>query len=245
MVSLIELNLSPNQELRILVGAGGTGGAARTTDSTDGATGVDGGNTEIFRSNSPFPIMMIEGGMAGSQANGGQGTSKYCFLYKRRLSSQSGVASLTVPSPFGFGTQYATTAGYCPCGAAGGLISSTNIGVAGGNIQWTTSATTRFALPLQNSATTTFSTGSAVDSAQPGEGGEIAFQRFGSVLTGSIFGWGYGGAGGGAGVTTVGGNGGAGYRGGAGGGGGASRNGFNSGAGGRGGDGYCCIIAWR
>lgn len=251
VISMAELQLLQNQELRVLIGSGGSGGAARTTDSTDGANGTAGGNTEIYRSNSPHPIIMIEGGSAGSagtttSSTGGQGTSKYCFYYKTRNISQNGSGSLTSGlSPFGFGTSYATTAAFCPCGAGGGAITSANAGFAGGNIAWTTGAATRFAIPIPNSSTTTFATGSAVDSAAEGQGGQITFARYGGVLTGSKYGWGYGGAGGGAGLIANGGKGGDGFRGGAGGGGGASRNGFNSGAGGRGGDGYCCIIAWR
>lgn len=251
MVSMDELQMSAGAELRVLVGAGGSGGAAIATNSTNGASGSPGGNTEIYRSESPFPFIMIEGGSGGSggtttTGSGGNAALKYCYFYKNRQAGQSGVgSSTTVAVPFAFNFSYASNAPWCPSGAAGGGISTGNTGVAGGNQTWTAGAPTRLALPLQSSATTTFATGSAVNSAAAGQNGIQAFLGFGGPLTGSKLGWGYGGCGGGAGVTANGGNGGNGYRGGAGGGGGAARDGFTSGAGGSGASGYCCIIAMR
>lgn len=250
-LSIEELGLSAGAELRILIGSGGNGGAARATSSTSGATGSPGGNTEIFRSDSSFPFIFIEGGNGGAggtttSGSGGSASTKYCCFYKTIRAGQSGKASSTTASiPYDFNFAFASNAGWCPSGASGGGISTGNVGVAGGDQTWTTNALTKLTVPLQTSATTVFATGSAVNSASNGQDGIQAFLGFGGPLSGSRLGWGYGGCGGGAGVTAAGGNGGDGYRGGAGGGGGAARDGFTSGAGGRGGNGYCCIIAWR
>lgn len=251
IISMQELGMSDGAELIVLVGSGGAGGAAIATSSTNGAAGSTGGNTEIYRSDSQFPFIMVTGGNGGSGGTtttgaGASALTKACYFYKMRQNGQSGVSSSTTTTiPFDMSSGYISNAPWCPSGASGGAISTANAGVAGGNQIYTASTTTRLAVPLQTSATTTFATGSAVNSAAAGQGGQQGFLRFNGPLTGSKLGWGYGGCGGGAGVTANGGNGGNGYRGGAGGGGGAARDGFTSGAGGTGASGYCCIIAMR
>lgn len=248
-ISTKELEMQSESELTILIGAGGAGGAAVSTTSTNGNNGSNGGATTISKSGNLSPFILMEGGSGGSGGTatngfGGAASSKYCFFYKNRQAGQSGANSATTTAvSFSFNLGYVSNAAWCPSGAAGGGISTANVGYAGGNLSWSTGST-RMSLPLPSSGNFTFATGSAVNSALIGENGINPFLRFKGPFTGSSLGWGYGGCGGGAGTTANGGSGGDGYRGGAGGGGGAARDGFTSGAGGRGASGYCCIIAW-
>ena len=251
IISIEELQMSYGAELVVLVGAGGAGGSGQTTNSTNGIAGSPGSRTEIFRPESNFPFISIEGGNGGSggtttSGTGGAGTLKYCYFYRNVRGGQSGTSSSTaVAVPFNMGFGIASNAAWCPSGAAGGGISTANAGVAGGDQTWSSGVVTRMSLPLQEGSTTIFASGSSANSAANGADGVEAFMKFRGPLSGSPYGWGYGGCGGGAGVTTNAGSGGDGFRGGAGGGGGASRDGFTSGAGGRGASGYCCIIAMR
>lgn len=252
VLSINEIGLVEGSTLRILIGGGGTSGAAVTANDTNGNTAVSGGNTTISRMNERNPFIIAPGGTAGeggtaSTGNGGNTTTVYACCYKSREQIGSPSSSnLTGKPDFGYHSNWASNrAMWSPCAAAGGGISTLNSGFAGGDIVWTPPAGyARISPAMAQSSTFTLGTGSAVDSSASGTHGLQAFQQFGSPLNGSNLGWGHGGAGGGAGRTAAAGSGGDGYRGGGGGGGGASRNGFNSGSGGRGGDGYCLIIAW-
>lgn len=250
--SIGELGLVEGSALRILIGSGTAGGAARTTDDTSGATAGNGGDTAIYRTMETNPFIVAPGGIGGeagsaTTGNGGNTSVVYACLYKMRqqIGSPTG-SNLTNDPDFAYHSNWTSRTVWSPCAAAGGGISTLNNGFNGGDIIWIPPLRyARVSPAMAQVSTFTFGSGSLLNSAAAGTSGLEAFQKFGSPLSGSRIGWGHGGAGGGAGRTAAAGAGGDGYRGGGGGGGGASRNGFNSGAGGRGGDGYCCIIAWR
>jgi len=252
-VSLIDLQMTVGSEIRVVIGAGGTGGGVVTTNDTGGNTGTSGGVTQLLKQGSSNAFLSALGGGPGgggstTSGSGGSSTINYFMRGTHKLINNGGSASVSAVTNYNMGTGFSGTSPngtYCPHGAAGGSISATNTAYAGGNVVFSTSSTTRLTIALPDSTSTTIVAGSAANTAQKGENGIQSFLSYGSLRTGATFGFGYGGAGGGAGATTNAGDGGDGYRGGGGAGGGASLNGFNSGAGGRGGNGYCCIIAWR
>ena len=201
----------------VTVGAGGTGGVPRTTDSTIGTSGTSGGTTS-------FGIFRAQGGGNGTpgslSATSPSGTpstiSNGCWIAGTLLTNAATSVSTTTGVP-GNGrnggyltTGNASNAGTVGCGVGNGPTMVSAAAVAGGS----------------------------AGTANGGAGG--AGQPAGSFHAGT---GGGGGGGGDSGATIAGGKGGAGgLHGGGGGGGGGSRNGINSGAGGDGAPGIVVIV---
>ncbi len=205
----------------VTVGAGGTGGAAQTTDSTNGNNGTPGGNTTF---NSTTAIGG-DNGNGGTAANGigGANPAQSSVIGLTATVSGNGAAASTTGATGGSG---ATVVFWAPTGGgAGGGITSGNIqgqGGTGGN--------------MGNSATVTSLAGGTAGTVGGNPGGN------GNAGRGS-------GTGGGGGGGNTSGNGGAGGNGGGygsgGGGGGAAVDATgDSGAGGNGAAGYALIITY-
>lgn len=252
---LIVADFPTTTTLNITIGAGGNGGAAIATTSTNGNLGSNGGNSFItLNEQGNYFIMHAPGGLAAGTA---AGTTAIATPAANRTHLLG--AATVVPTVNGSATSVTAAPtdmllippySLSLAGAAGGGISTGNVGFAGGNISLTatpsqaitTTSTTAFAYDvIQTTGTAVIVAGGAINSggvAGKGQDGKMLARRMKLVGAGS------GGAGGGGGNTVGGGNGGNGYRGGGGGGGGAGRAvAIPSGAGGNGGNGYCCIIA--
>ena len=225
----------------VTIGAGGTGGAAITVNTTNGNAGVAGGD-------STFGAFLTGKGGGGGQAGnsttceGGFGSG-----WTQNYESTPNVSGSYVGSPYagregdgGNGINYNVFGGASgghsrgpTGGAAGGDIAKPGTGAAGGG-------------GGGGFNNTTVST--------PGAGGVRwgANVPFAPVANGVGFGtngaagsgFGNGGGGGGHGRTVNAGNGGAGATAAGGGGGGGSANGFTSGAGGAGGNGFCRVTTY-
>lgn len=211
----------------ITVGAAGVGGAAISTNDTDGIDGTSGGETAIgvgintkLRTYTANPGLGGKNGASGSGGassigatafNTGQGSGG--------SSSSTGAIGSSGTNPSGFNTVG---------GASGGGISSANIPSNGAvGSRWTSISV----LP-QTSGGAAGTTGGSFDAGN----GVLNAMRIYGIQLGT-------GGGGGAGATNRnGGNGGNGVGFSGGGGGGATRNGYTSGRGGNGCDGYAVII---
>lgn len=211
------------QTVTVTVGAGGTGGAARTTANTNGLSGGSGNNTS-FGNN-----LVAYGGLggAGGTNNGVDVTPTYISYgllsngCVSQFSSIDGTTIVSVGSPALYGGAN---------GGAGGTIGTGNTPQSG--VNGTSS-------PLLANITPAGGTGggSSTSSTAAITGGAGSSANI--TIPGS------GGGGGGANSSTgLGGNGGNGTRGSGGGGGGASTSG-NSGAGGNGGVGTAIVITYR
>jgi hypothetical protein len=222
--------------LDILIGAGGTGGPARTTDNTANGSATSGGSTLVRFPGQTTPLMNANGGgpsTGNAGGTGGFGIVSFINAISIAASTGNGVSggsssttNKSVANLTGIG------------GAPGGGISATNFAYSGGSVGQDTSNSPIGAVQIRSG--TNILTGSTANSGLPGPSANV----IGGYHYGSAFMHGVGGAGSGSGATIDAAEGGNGYRGGGGGGGGASRNGFLSGAGGKGGDGYVCIWAW-
>lgn len=195
----------------VTIGAGGTGGVAKTTDDTNGSAGGSGGVTSISTGSLTLRTATPGGGGAGTATNGLGGSAA------NSQSASGGTASATG----GAGATGNNSAGPAPTGGgSGGGITTGDVagaGGPGGGLSYLISA----AAP----------TGGVVGGAAPANG--IAL---GAGLPGS---GGGGGAASITGPAQAGANGA--QHGGAGGGGGASLNGNNSGAGGDGAPGFARV----
>jgi len=201
----------------VVVGTGGTGGAAVSTDDTDGNTGTDGNTSYIWKSGLGTFLSI-----AGFGRGGQGGTTAF----------PTQVYNSAIGTFNGGGGGLGGTTGYAPFNAdllgraAGGG------GGAGGHDGVTDQAGARGAVPVSRPGVQ-----STAGTAGGGNGTNGAAPLF-------PLGPGGGGGGGGSSVTTAGGAGGNGSNGGGGGGGGASINGFNSGKGGDGAAGWVRIITY-
>lgn len=197
----------------VVVGAGGVGGAARTTDSTSGLVGTAGGASSFA---SPH-VVAVGGspGAGGTAATGGAGTA----AIGRYPSGAGGAANITS----GLGANGAAGAGATPGGGAGGSLTAADVVGAGG---------TGWYGPGRLTSLGTGGTGSG------GAGGAGASAPAGAPQAGSG-----GGGGAASATTAGGTGGAGGSYGAGGGGGGASLNGFDSGAGGAGGPGIVVVTA--
>ena len=252
---LIVADFPTTTTLNITIGAGGNGGAAIATTQTNGSLGSNGGNSFItINEQGNYFIMHSPGGLAATTT---AGTAAITTVAANRTHLVG--AATVVPVVNGSATSITAAPAdmlllppytLSLAGAAGGGISTGNVGFVGGNISLTatpsqaitTTSTTAFAYDvIQTTGTSVIIAGGAINSggvAGKGQDGKMLARRM------KLIGAGSGGAGGGGGNTVGGGNGGNGYRGGGGGGGGAGRSAaIPSGAGGNGGNGYCCIIA--
>lgn len=228
----------------VSVGAGGTGGAAITTDSTLGANGVAGGASTFGnwvyaggggRGNGGNALQVLGGGGGSTARTGTFNTSSGVY----GIGGQ-GSPSQAAPSAAEFGggggggstdSSVTTLAAYNagsslfggPGGGGGGTIDSADAILGGGN----------------GGNTASYATGGGASGGSSGAAGSN-----GASPTRSICGT--GGGGGGSSATTNAGSGGVGGIGAGGGGGGASLNGANrnSGAGGAGGDGRVIVITY-
>lgn len=198
----------------VTIGAGGTGGAAQTVDTTDGNPGTLGGTTGF--------------GTHLQQVSGNVGLGGGAVA----IAGGSGVFCLGGTTSFGVGTQITgpsvtpTPSSGPGCGGSGGGITTGNVdqaGATGGTSSQVSPA------PLTGGA--------------GGAGGGVNNGGNGTAITDTTNQFGGPGGGGGGGNSTgaggAGGNGGA--PGGGGGGGGAALNGANSGAGGNGARGECRV----
>jgi hypothetical protein len=206
-------------KLRIDVAAGGNGGAAQATNSTNGNPGTGAGAT-LVQTTGNVDIITAAGGNAGGGGTASAGTAGTAGGQTMFTAGAGAAASAT-------GAVGASAAGInncCPSGGgAGGGITSANAsngGGGGGACYYSQNA------------------GGTAGTAGGGNGGAGNINTVGR--------WsGSGGGGGGASLAGNGGQGGAAARGGGGGGGGAAVNDIgNSGAGGKGGDGYCRITLY-
>jgi hypothetical protein len=224
----------------VTIGAGGSGGAGVTADSTTGNVGGSGGTTSF----GSYTVLFGGGGAAAITAgipnyySTGPGQSPALYPI-----TQGGASGRTSSGSGGAGNisnqQNTFTQGF-PSAPDGGGINTSNTATNGGvGSQW---------LDTNN----IFSTAAVAGTAGGGNGNpgtENTATLFGggpimlaTANVGTIFA-GNSGSGGGSGVTAAGGNAGTSARGQGGAGGGASRNGFTSGAGSAGGNGFIKVLA--
>ena len=227
----------------VTVGAGGSGGAAQTTDNTNGAVGSAGGDSQFGGTNANDAYVYAlagYGGGAGTSnlispggSGGGLPTGSWVSVNvsggsPATSSSSSGNAG---NAEYGGGAGGGTGAGGSSIfggggGGAGGAITSSNNASSGAN----------------GGTVNRYTIGNGGAGGTPGGGGAsgtAGTQPYPILLAGT------GGGGGASGTTANAGSGGAGGAyGGGGGGGGASLNGFNSGAGGTGGNGIVRVYVY-
>ncbi len=204
--------------LSVVVGAGGTGGAAVTADSTSGNVGSTGGDTSLSNGATTYAIAKGNTGGSGGTASAGTGAGVTTNLTLRPVGS-GGASSTT-------GSAASGQSGTAGSGGGGGGIDASDVIRSGGS-----GGQGSLAAPTATSGGTAGTSG-----ATGGNGGTPSNTDFQSG--------GSGGGGGGSSITTTAGSGGNGSRGGGGGGGGASVNGQTSGAGGNGGDGFIHLTVW-
>jgi hypothetical protein len=203
--------------LKVTVGAGGSGGTARTVDSTDGANGSPGTSSQVTSNTNAILCFALRGGagIGGTTSSGPGGAAGTSGDFQ-------GSAGNSASTSGGAGQDAGAASSRGPSGGgAGGGITSGNAASDGSSGQ----SVVHGQILVVNRGTV----------ANPNASGGY------SPLQGQTTGGG-GGGGGASSLTGAGGLGGNGVRGGGGGGGGASVNGNNSGAGGNGGNGYVRII---
>lgn len=226
----------------VTVGSGGPGGAAVTTDYTNGNSGGSGGASSFGSHVVSIGGNGGNGGVSSTTANGG---SSILTGYTPVLgwgSIWGGMGSpgrsTSIPSANGVFLDYGTD-NRTPGGGGGGGINNTNAIYDGGT--GGTYATDSVGSPTEAAGGTTAGTRDGADG-----GTQPAGDWFFDTDLAFTSGHGGGGGGGAAGDTagTIGGGAGGngGNYGGPGGGGGASTNGANSGAGGDGGDGLVIVV---
>jgi hypothetical protein len=212
----------------VVVGAGGSGGASVSVDTTVGSPGTIGGITSF----SLFKSTGGNFGSGGTTTGGSGGTSTTSINFSNGfVNGAAGAGSLTTG---GSGT---TTSNIYPCsvgggGGAGAAASSTAMAGGGAGAGLGTSATV-------SGLITAIAGGTAGNPAVPTPAGNGVSASSQYVVGGT-------GGGGGYYKTSTAGNAGGsgGWPGGGGGGGGAADNGFSSGAGGSGANGYAVIITY-
>lgn len=201
----------------IVVGTGGAGGAAVSTNDTDGNNGIAGNPSFIWKSVSTTYLAVAGGGRGGDG-----GTSAFpTQVYNRAIGTFDGGAG-AVGGTYGYPPLDADEIGRAAGGGGGG----------GGHDILNTQAGSRGAIPICRPGT------QATAGAAGGGNGTNGTAPFFPLGPGG------GGSGGGSSTFSIGGSGGDGSNGGGGGGGGASTNGFNSGNGGNGGTGWVRIITY-
>lgn len=215
----------PQRSLSITIGAGGVGGAARTTNDTDGNAGGFGNDTLIQSGSMLLYAQRGNGGGAGTASAGTGGSAGGASMFPGVNGSSSSITG----TPTGANGTNWTAGG----GGAGGGISAGNVSYDG-------------AIGRANGPTMYGTLTNTLGGTAPGGAGQSVSAVWTAGVNGFLGVVGGSGGGGAAGnASTAGGAGGNGASyGGAGGGGGASFNGFNSGAGGTGGDGYVRITVW-
>lgn len=226
--------------LPIWVGAGGNGGAAVTTNDTNGANGLAGGHSiiggtgTISNSGSLTIANPASNSLGGTNSSQGSSSSAGNWLEGMVNTSTLSGRPPTHTNPASAGTR-ADTSGAGTCGGMGGGISSANSRFDGGATD--SNNGNSFSNPLYQA---TLSGGIGAGAA--GSNGTIVYGARGYY---QLSRGGSGGAAGDTAGTIAGGTGGIGAIGSSGGGGGASTNGANSGAGGKGGDGLVVIFHWQ
>ena len=212
----------------IIVGAKGLGGAAVSTNDTDGVDGTAGGETSIGTgATTKLRTYTANPGLGGKSATAGTGGVSSIGATAFNTGQGSGGSS---SSNGAIGQSGTNSSGFNTVGgASGGGIPTNNIASPGGTGSRYTSVSV---LPITN--------GGTGGSAGGGAGGTGVLTQM------KIFGFqiGTGGGGGGAAVNTNGGAGGNGNGFSGGGGGGAARNGFSSGKGGDGTDGIAVLVTY-
>lgn len=217
----------------IYVTAGGSvaGGAAVTTDNTDGNNGTNGVPSYVVTDNTlpaneAIYLSYAPGGARGLGGTATLGTGGASQASRMGLTGNGGSASTTGGN--GVATVTNGYGGVGQGGGSGGGITSGNVAGTGGTGWWSgLFITSVFSVP--SGGANTGGNGGAGNATTPLQG------RFASGPSGG---------GGGANLSGAGGTGGAGGRGSGGGGGGASVNGNNSGAGGASGEGFVEITAY-
>lgn len=206
-------------QLRVDVGGGGNGGASQAVNSTNGAVGVDGGDTQL-ETTAGLVIIKAQGGgrgNAGASAAAQGGTNGVRSMFAGSAGGSSNATGLVGNASAANNSCTGTG------GGGGGGITAANAQSAGG-----ASGAAYFQLIA-----------GAVAGVAGGGGGQNGNAPASGQISGS------GGSGGGSNLTGAGGSGGTGARGCGGGGGGASVNDIgNSGAGGTGGVGYARITLY-
>jgi len=211
----------------ITIGAAGIGGAAVSTNDTDGIDGTWGGETAIgVGINTKLRTYTANPGLGGKNGAAGVGGTSSIGATAFNTGQGSGGSSSATGAIGSSGTNssgFNTVGG----GSAGG-ISSANVPANGGaGSRWTSISV----LPQTSGG----AGGTTAGSADAGNGVLTAMRIYGIQL-------GTGGGGGAGATNRNGGNGGNGVGFSGGGGGGAARNGYSSGKGGNGVDGYAVII---
>jgi hypothetical protein len=240
----------PGVSIQVIIGAGGTAGAAATIDNSSGGTGGNGGPTSltykglggIYGQGEWHSFLSLLGGGAGfggSNFGGSPGSTRTSLILGSLTTNVVGLSGATNAA-----TNYAVEGPAYNAGAPGcGVNGTNNLAGVGGNL----------IVPAENA---TYPASLYLDPTGPGvtpgsiilAGGGINGGAAGQSANSHIFtnfSSGLGGGGGGGGATGAASNGGNGYRGGGGGGGGGARNTFAAGAGGRGGNGYAIFAALR
>lgn len=211
----------------VIVGAGGTGGAAQTADATNGNAGVDGGS-------SAFKTFYASGGRGGV---GGNDSSMASTLPRNSVEGTTTQGSLN--SPNGASGSFTSPSG----GGSVGVLMPGG-GGAGGGYQFGLTGD-RTGSPGGKGGVAFDDPPNSVSAGGGGAGGTPG--NNGSAGADAPAGYWVGGSGGGGGGsnTTQAGSGGKGGYPGAGGGSGAASSGtFNSGAGGDGGDGFVRVVTY-
>jgi hypothetical protein len=216
----------------IWIGAGGNGGAAITTNDTNGNAGSTGSPSFLGGSGTPATSKIctfngIPTGVGGS-ATTQTTTSNISFVFGVSMSSiQYSISQSTSNTLNSISLQYSVP---LLSGVQGGGINTTNTPVNGHTLQY------------MNGANVLYSIAGGTALGGLGNNGTTYFNSLTNLFVA------LGGSGGGAGNaagTIAGGRGGNGGQGAGGGGGGASTNGANSGAGGNGGNGFCVIVSYK
>ena len=214
----------------VTVGAGGTGGAAVTTNDTNGNAGTTGGISS-FGTTVKLKTPTSAAGTGGTGAAGSGGTSQTTLFGMFNTVQLGGVNGATgAGTTGGARTDFATT----QSGGGGGIAAANGpaLGGVGGQL------TVNSVAPTTN--------GGAAGSTSGGDGGDTNFT--GTYFLGIPIGTGAGGGGSAGSASLPGGSGGNGFTSGgihtgaAGGGGAASLNGFASGKGGDGSNGIVVVI---
>lgn len=221
-----------NTTLSVIIGAGSAGGIGSATTNLSGAQSAGtAGTTTITQTGKPGILISCLGGQPG----GGGSTSSPINNGVRTGFINGMLATNVYPTntATGAGTSVTVLNMLYSCGTQGGGVDIDPIQTSGGNISVGTPSSTSVSNP--NFASTVYTGGKLIATLVTPVNSTHQVQ--GKMSPG------YGGAGGGSGVTENGQSGGNGYRGSGGGGGGSTLNGFTSGSGGAGGNGYVCIVA--
>jgi hypothetical protein len=219
---------SLNSTESVVIGAGGAGGAVRTTDNSAGLNGSSGANTTF----SVYKAPSGDFGLAGSTASVAGGVARNNLTFDLLLSTGSGGAGNTAQgSSANLSTALFMHAGGGGGGGGAAAASTTNVNGGGGATAGASSTNPGLITAIAGGAA-----GNGTTGVQATAGTSITTQyiRGGTGGGGGFYRTGQAGGTAGAG----------GWPGGGGGGGGASDNGFASGAGAAGAHGYAVIVTW-